>query len=315
MNVAALAECELPDRAQALETFESSFTYPLGVHQRFGIRHSPDYLRFFRAMGEAQSFIAIEQGCIVGAIAVALRRLLNPDGQSLRVAYFGDLKIIPEARGGRTFIELTRRASRWVLERSSVAFSIVMEGTTLTPEHYTGRAGLPAFTELAKLAVIRVPNEPCVPTLETLITTDLETHANLFHKLSAGRYATPVLAPHMRSSATPLPFVLADGSACGLVEDTRLAKRLVVADGTELASAHLSQFAYRDAVAGAKLVHAARWHAARLGLPALFFAVYQPDAPALLAALAIEHPTIAAATVYGVGLPGGAGWNINTSEI
>ena len=89
----------------------------------------------------------------------------------------------------------------------------------------------------------------------------------------------------------------------------------MVENASEMVSVHLSHFAYSGAVDGARLVRAARGEAARLGFPAMFFAVHQPDAMSLLDELSAEGATVASATVYGTGLPDNLGWNINTSEI
>jgi hypothetical protein len=318
MNVFSLSEHDTPELARALEQFEAAFTYPLGVHQRFSIHHGADYLRFYRAMGEAQGFVAMDKGQIVGTLAVALRRLLGPDGQSQPAAYIGDLKIASVARGGRVLIHLARHAAAWAKQRTQLAFSVVMDGTEVTPQHYTGRAGLPAFGALAKLAVIRLPTESSVGVAQLAITTRFtkwETTLEQFQLLSAGRYAAPAFDPRLRSETAPHAIALRDGDACGFVEDTRLAKRLMVQGGAEMASAHLSHFAYRSVAASARVVQAACAHAAHLGLPALFFAVHQPDAELLLNALSAKNATIAGATVYGCGLPANTAWNINTSEI
>ena len=315
MNIIFLDQSNAPDLAGALTKFETGFTYPLGAAQRFGVRHGSDYSRFFRAMGQAQCIVAMERERVVGAIAVVLRQLIAPDGRTLPAAYLGDLKIAPSARGGRVLINLARHAAAWALERTGIAFSVVMGGTAMTPDRYTGRAGLPAFTELAKLAVIRIPLERSVADPASSISADFENSAAPFCSLSAGRYATLAFAPHLRSETAPTAITLTDGNASGFIEDTRRAKRLIVKGGAEMVSAHLSHFAFRSATDGARLVRAACGLAAQHGFPALFFAVHEPDAASLLAALCVDGATVAPATVYGCGLPDNVGWNINTSEI
>jgi hypothetical protein len=105
------------------------------------------------------------------------------------------------------------------------------------------------------------------------------------------------------------------GAACGRLEDTRRGKRLLLGDGSELVSAHLACFAFRDLQAGAGLLRAAVGRAADVGCPALFVAVAADEAEAVGAALAGHEVTMAPATVYGVGPPAGLAWHINTSEI
>lgn len=320
--------------AGLLQQFEKDFTYPLGSGARFSIRHGTDYSRFFRAIGQAQCFFAEDQGRIVGAIAIALRDVVRPDGQVQQAAYIGDLKIAPGARGGRVLLRLGKHANDWAQRHTDAAFCVVMEGTAATPESYTGRAGLPAFVPLARLAVVRLPvalNTPSIiapttaPTIAPTIadtalpaSCPIEQTAELFRSLSLGSYCTTAFAPQLRSEITPFSITLADSSACGLLEDTRRAKRLIVEGGEEMLSAHLSNFAYRSVEDGAHLLRLAIGCAAALKFPALFFAVREADAQPLLATLRLTdaaNATLAPATVYGFGLPANANWNINTSEI
>jgi hypothetical protein len=105
------------------------------------------------------------------------------------------------------------------------------------------------------------------------------------------------------------------GAACGLLEDTSLAKRLIDSDGREMLSAHLSCFAWRDAQAAAELIGVARCRAAGLDFPAIFAAIPETDMAALDARLDAVPTVIAPATVYAANLPAGFAWNINTSEI
>src|SRR5262249_21308507 len=91
----------------------------------------------------------------------------------------------------------------------------------------------------------------------------------LFRELAKGRFASPVGDPRERSVMTPVWLAAADGTACGCLEDTRRAKRLIADDDAEMISAHLSSFAYRNPQAGADLVRSALAYAEKLGYPAL----------------------------------------------
>src|SRR5437867_9963421 len=99
---------EAPDDklSAALAEFELQFTYPLGPGRTFRISHGDDYPRFFRAMGEAVSFVVTNQDCVLGTLGVAIRRLLLPDGFEPTVAYLGDLKVVPRARKSMVFLQL-----------------------------------------------------------------------------------------------------------------------------------------------------------------------------------------------------------------
>jgi len=115
----------------------------------------------------------------------------------------------------------------------------------------------------------------------------------------------------------PVPLALQDGSACGLLEDTRNAKRLLLDSGAEMISAHLSGFAYRDPASAALLLRRALALAESNGLPALFVSVPFTCLEGLqkaLQSLALDH-TVATATLFGHDLKPGHDWWIDTAEI
>jgi len=331
MIVEAFHEPPPPDRARALAAFERQFTYPLGPSRSFRIEHGDDYARFYRAAGEALCFVAVEGERVLGVLAVALRPLLLPDGGIRRAAYIGDLKVAPEARRGTALFRLARAAEDWARPRADVAFGVVMDGTPAVPAQYTGRAGIPSFLAVASVLVLRFacvvgrisnPSGGAARTdWKSVLQPDLpldtreEDVRDCFRRLSAGRHACPAGHPVERSATAPAWLLLPDGSACGCLEDTRRAKRLVTDDGQEMVSAHLSCFAWRDLRAAALLLRAALARAAALGFPALFVAVPRRDADALEGALKDFEEIRAPATVYAHGLPGDTDWNINTSEI
>src|SRR5258706_2631104 len=150
MKIHQLSTLPSPSLARALEEFELPFTYPLGPGKFFRISHGEDYSLFFRSQGEASCFIAEHQGRVVGALGTVIRRLRMPDGTERSAAYFGDLKIAPEARGGTVLIRLARAADAWVRPRVQAAFGVVMGGTSLTPDAYTGRVGIPGFQDVGR---------------------------------------------------------------------------------------------------------------------------------------------------------------------
>jgi hypothetical protein len=200
-----------------------------------------------------------------------------------------------------------------------VAFGVVMDGTAAVPSQYSGRAGIPAFLPVGKVIVLRFS---CLGLADGSydrsdhLEGQEENGRECFRRLSAGRCACLAGAPVERSSVALVWLLVPDGSACGCLEDTRRAKRLLTDDG-EMISAHLSCFAWREVRAGAELLRAALGRAAALGFPALFTSVDERDAAGLLAALELEGVEViqAPATVYGYALPAGMVWNVNSSEI
>jgi hypothetical protein len=315
MTVHPLRASASPELARGLDRFEVQFRYPLGPGRFFRIVHGEDYPRFFRAMGEGACFVAEREGRVLGVIGAALRRLALPSGEERTVVYLGDLKIDPTARSGRTLPRLAGAVRQWVGARAEAAFSVVMDGTSVTPTRYTGRLGIPLFAELGKIMVLRLPTSGIQADLgEDWMTTE-EGGSACYLRLSVGRYASPGGNPAERSEMEPLWLMEPNGQACGRLEDTRRAKRLIDDDGVEMRSAHLSCFAYQNLRAGVKLLRSALRHAAGRGLPALFVAVAAPEAENFSQPLEGMGVVLAPATIYGSGLEPGPIWNINTAEI
>jgi hypothetical protein len=303
------------DLARSLGAFETQFTYPLGPGRSFRISHGDDYPRFFRAIGEAACFIAEREGCVLGTLMAAIRRLTLPDGGERPVIYLGDLKIAPAARGGMTLPRLVRNAQTWADGRAEAAFAVVMDGTRVTPERYTGRMGIPPFRELGKVMVLRLSTPTDDAGADDSFTATAKPATERYQRLSAGRYACPGGNPAERSETAPVWLMHPDGAASGLLEDTRKAKRLIADDGTEMRSAHLSAFAFQNPRAGAELIREALRRVRLLQLPALFVAVAAPEAEGIRTALEGMETVAAPATVFGTGLEPFPYWNINTTEI
>jgi hypothetical protein len=315
MNVHRLCGPPPAELARALAAFETQFTYPLGPGRFFRISHGDDYPRFFRAIGTAACFIVEQQGCVLGTLGAAVRRLALPDGHERPVIYLGDLKVAPEARGGMGLPRLVRAAQEWAGAQADAAFGVVMDGTRVTPERYTGRLGIPPFRELGKVTVLRLSTASDGGSPDVRFVTTAGPAVACYRRLSAGRYASPGGDPAERSEIAPVWLTHSDGSACGRLEDTRRAKRLIADDGTEMRSAHLSAFAFGDLRAGVELLREAIRRAGSLGSPALFVAVSLAEAEGIRAALPGVEAVAAPATVFGAGLEPFPLWNINTTEI
>lgn len=300
--------------ASALERFETEFTYPLGPGRSFRISHGDDYPRFFRAMGEARCFAAERNGVVLGTIGAALRPLWLPSGEESTAVYLGDLKVTAHARQGRALVRLAEVVQRWIGGRTQAAFAVVMDGTRATPTRYTGRLGIPKLDDLAKVIVLRIATAGADPACSATATAD-EVGAACYRRLSKGRYACPGVTCAERSAITPRWLMLSGDRACGRLEDTRRAKRLIADDGQEMPTAHLSCFAYRDPASAFELAQAALAQAAGLGFPALFVAVPPADAEIIRHGLGSTEVVAAPATIYGTGLEAGRLWNINTAEI
>jgi hypothetical protein len=315
MTLLALDGPPPPDLAARLLAFEAQFRYPLGAGRRFRIDHGPDPTRFFRSLGPAVGIVDEHEGAIRGVIGAALRQICLPGGEVRNAVYVGDLKLDPRARGGRTLVRLATAVREWAAGRAACAFSVVMGGTPASPQQYTGRLAIPAFAPIGEIAVLRLPTAGATGAQRAddkwLATAAAAQACRL--ALCASRCCCQGGEPSLRSELSPVDLVAPDGAACGRLEDTRRAKRLIADDGTEMLSAHVSGLAYADTPAAAALIEVARRRAAALGLPALFVAVPVEDAEPLCSRLPPDTVR-APATVYGHGLERGT-WNIDTACI
>lgn len=316
MNILLLDEPPPADLAGGLAEFETRFTYPLGEGRAFRISHGTDYSRFFRSMGRAACFIAQDRGRVVGALACVIRRLSLPAGGECEAAYLADLKVVPGQGSGWTLMRLASAAREWGGRFADKAFAVVMEGTPVTPDRYTGRVGIPHFEAVARIAILRVPTggEAGAGAGARRFVEDPDRAEGSWRGLAGGTCHASGGDPAERSEMTPAWLASADGDACGRLEDTRRAKRLITLDGDEMVSAHLARFAFRSAEAGAALIREACRRAAGRGSPALFVAVGDAEA-AVRRHLGDRDITVAPARVYASGLEPGARWIVNTSEI
>ena len=315
MNVILLDRPPSPELAARLAQFEAGFTYPLGAGRGFRISHGSDYSRFFRSMGRAACFLAQDEERIVGALACVIRRLSLPGSGECDAAYLADLKVLPGAGSGRTLLKLASAAQAWGRRFTDKAFAVVMEGTRVTPERYTGRLGIPAFEETARIAILRVPTDGSAGVPVQSILGDPDHAERAWRTLAAGACHASGGDPAERSEITPEPLALADGTACGRLEDTRRAKRLITLEGDEMVSAHLARFAFRSPEAGADLIREACRRSAERGYPALFVAVDDGAAAAVIGRLGGCPVTVAPARVYACALGPASPWLVNTSEI
>ena len=297
----------------ALEGFEAQFRYPLGKATSFSISHGRDYITFFAAIGDATLVVAEHQGHILGTLAAATRPLQLPDGSTRRTAYLGDLKIAPTSRNsvalGRILETMhTQLANAGI--RS--AYGVVMDGTGRIPPNYTGRLSIPEFTQIAQLSILQITtaHQPAESPTELPFIDWMHLHKSLPQRGVSSTGGTPALRSKMP------PAHLGTHRACGYLEDTRLAKRLLISPGKELHAAHLSQLAFEEIPDAALLLRQAINRCAALGIPTLFTATPPSIAPALINALSGIQVQIAQATIFGCGFGDiSADWWLDTSEI
>jgi hypothetical protein len=308
-----------PETGAAMEAFEEEFSYPLGDACRFRIRHGRDYLRFFRAMGRAELAVVSNGGVISGSIVHAARTVaFHPPGggspESLPARYLCDLKVAPAARGSTALARLIRETRRAILASGATrCYCVVMGGTGRLPTHYTGRLGVPAFQPLGDIAILRVSGDAALS--GGILTVDEPAFQAVAGSIHHGGHRPLTGNGALRSLSGTTRLISADGTACAILEDTRLGKRLITDDGRELVSAHLSGFRHRTPEAGATLIRHAVALARGMDMPAVFLAVPASAAIPLIDLLDGLTVTNASATVYGHGFTTGADWWIDTAEI
>lgn len=301
---------------QALQDFESEFTYPLGPHQRFGISHGADYTLFARSMGGAAVYVAQEGPQVVGALSVVLRQLQLPDGTVQPAAYIADLKVSEKKRGSFALIKLFKRAFDDFKPLCSIAFGVTMDGTTRIPTNYSGRAGMPLFTPVAQIAILKVSGpasqriyNPALPKSNSGTCTAIATvtSTETYRCLAGNSASRSLIAPQIISTHS--------GGATAILEDTRRAKILTDDNGREMKNLHLTNLSYQSAAQCAELIKQAAATANATGHDGLFVAVPAGHADAVCKGLQNTNHTVAPATVYAHGnLPQG-NWSINTAEI
>ncbi len=236
-------------------------------------------------------------------------------------AYVGDLKTVRDLRCAKAFVRMATSALAWGLGLGAEAvYGIVMDGTPRSPSSYSGRFGIPSFQAVSALRVLRFPvDRKDSEERDKSDGASLDEVDQVYVALSAREPAFAPLggAPTLRSAMAPVGILTPDRSACGVLEDTRLAKRLMESDHTEMRSAHLSRFAYANVEAGAAVIRAALFRTAKSGGESALFVSVPVGDTALWERLRADHPALveAPATVFGAGFPANRYWNVSTSEI
>ncbi|MFA4839232.1 MAG: hypothetical protein WC703_07145 [Candidatus Neomarinimicrobiota bacterium] len=131
------------------ELLDLSREAPMDASLVVGIDRSPDYFALANLQGEdAQIFVAEEHGKILGAVGCSFRTVLF-DGQPLRIAYIGGIKIRHSARNGITAFRLMRAVSDFLLS-SEARFGVMlaMKHNQAMISLLSGRAGIPKFDQL-----------------------------------------------------------------------------------------------------------------------------------------------------------------------
>lgn len=317
MIIHALHETPEAVTPAALDRFESAFRHPLGGGLQFSVSHAPEHGRFYASIGHPSwRFVAERDGEILGSLSLAQQSLLEPKGGVGMIGYLGDLKAAPGAMRGRILQRLALAALPLHLPGTTRAYGLVMAGAAARPDAYSGRCGIPALKRHFTLQIVRLESVPPEAGLATgMRHVSAEEGSALFRNLVCGRAASLGGKPKLRSERPPVWLAARDGTACGRLEDTFRAKRLMLTGGGELRSSHLACFAWNRGEAAADLVVHALGLTHAAGCPALFFACPESDYPQLAPFLTGGNVQVTSASVFGLGPLPPAPWILHSSEI
>jgi len=307
-----------PELQRALAEFESAFLIPFAPGRSYRIDYGGDRSAFIRTLGEGKCLAAENEGRIVGVLEMAAVNLFHPDGIARTAIYFADVKLLPEARRGITAGRILQKGAEWSRTKSNFWFTVALAGMPLKPPDYSGRAGIPAFSAVGALTVVRLPvtaggdarREP-----EQFLSSPTEGEET-YSRLARGRYGMLGGAPDARSAEPPIWMVHPGGRACARFEDRRNVRRLIADDCTELRPAYLSRFVFQDPGAAVDLIVAALGRAESLRYRALRFCLPPGDLAALQCVLGPGVIQGSEGTVFSNATTDpGAPWSLNASEI
>lgn len=306
---------------ERLQEFERQFDYPLTDTRRFRIEHSREYERFFAAMGDSLTVVVENAGKILGVLSGAIRTLNITKGKSEKWLYIGDAKIEESARGRHVLKQLFKATQSWVGIKCTKAYSVVMDGTGITPAMYTGRLGIPKFQPVQSVKLLAFSTSSLLR--HSVDTTNVERNGDP-RAFTDSRQATqfPRPAPHwsnektsIRSRMSPAWFTDTSTKCIGLLEDTRGAKRLWDTNDGELLYAHLSNTRYESLEDIIPIIVEAGKLAYTRGCKDLLLAVPAREWTTLKEFLSTTQHDIFSSTVYSTARTVGYELPISSSEI
>lgn len=319
LQIFRLTVQDIDEFSPLLRDFELQFWYPLGETKEFRIEHPSRYTDFFSSMGDAYCFVALREDEVVGILSAVIRNLLSPSGKASQVAYVADVKITKELQGSTLLYRLARTAILWLRPQITSAYSVVMDGTIVTPKQYTGRVGVPQFSWSGRVHLLSFSTAIDFPRVSDVVEYEIEWGSELGGVeprrtlINHPRWAT--MNPLLRAHETPVWLVDRQTEACALLEDTRRAKRLYDRERCEYRYAHLTYLSYTEPEHIAQLLPLACARSQSLGFTHIFVTVPDFHLSALQSRLEdIEHNAYSA-SIYGVSLSEGFPFLVNSSEI
>ncbi|MXZ56542.1 MAG: hypothetical protein F4227_05840 [Gammaproteobacteria bacterium] len=310
---------EIAEFSPMLRDFEYQFWYPLGESKEFRIEHPSLYTDFFSSMGDAYCFVALREDEVVGVLSAVIRTLVTPNGKSSQVAYVVDVKITKELQGSTLLYRLARTAILWLRPQITSAYSVVMDGTTVTPKQYTGRVGVPQFSWSGRVHLLSFSTATNFPwksrvSEHPLDLSSAETGIEP-RKTSTAVPTWALMNPLLRAQEDPVWLVDEQTDASALLEDTRRAKQLYDRQHTEYRYAHLTYLSYVSPEHIVSLIPHACTRSHSSGFTHLFVTVPETHLAVVQSRLDnIDHNAFSA-SIYGVSLSEDFPFLVHSSEI
>ena len=302
-----------------LRDFEQQFWYPLGESREFRIEHPSLYTDFFSSMGDAYCFVALREEEVVGILSSVIRTLQSPNGKTTQVAYVADVKITRELQGSTLLYRLARTAILWLRPQITSAYSVVMDGTSVTPKQYTGRVGVPQFSWAGRVHLLSFSTGTNLSWTSNVSELPLDLGSGS-SEIEPRRISTKVpgwatINPLLRAHDVPVWLVDQRTNACALLEDTRRAKKLYDRQQSEYRYAHLTYPSYTKPEDILELIPHACNRSQSLGFSHMFVTVPDKHLASIQHRLEnIEHDAYSA-SIYGVSLGEYFPFLVNSSEI
>ena len=310
---------EIAEFSPMLRDFEYQFWYPLGESREFRIEHPSLYTDFFSSMGDAYCFVALREDEVVGVLSSVIRTLVASNGKTSQVAYVADVKITKELQGSTLLYRLARTAILWLRPQITSAYSVVMDGTSVTPKQYTGRVGVPQFSWAGRVHLLSFSTTTEFPWTWRVSEHPLD-RSSAASGIEPRRTSTAVpswalMSPLLRAHVVPAWLIDQQTGACALLEDTRRAKKLYDRQNSEYRYAHLTYLSYANPEHIVHLIPHACSRSHSLGFTHLFVTVPDIHLAVVQSRLEeIDHDSFSA-SIYGVSLSEDAPFLVNSSEI
>ncbi len=272
-------------------------------------------------MGDSVIVVVENEGKILGVLSAAIRKLHLTENKTEKWLYIGDVKIEPSERGRHVLKRLFVATRTWVGNRCTKGYSVVMDGTGVTPHMYTGRLGIPEFRAIQSVKLLAFSTQSFKQhSVDSAMVHMSEDPSSFAEIMKAIRTRSP--APRwsienitFRSRLSPVCFTVPRTGCIGFLEDTRCAKRLYDSDSDELLYAHMSNVQYESIEELVPIVVEAARTAHTHGLTHMLLAVPATECSILTDAFDKTQYDVFSSTVYATEKTKGYEIPISSSEI